>query len=395
MDGPPSYDAAPGSPPYPVPPGADGGVRPRARRIRWLVWYGSAGVVVLVLATLLIWPNQPDPAEQRVLDFLAAVLRGDVTRATAMVTDGSAAGSGIRADDPALLRPTLRGQRWHVASVRLADAMNDYTTDVTVVATIEIPGGHRVSWPFELERAGDGFPWTITDPFVHLGFGAFPLSYVVVNGQRNQHADPHDARGYLLFPGVYRFFDALPAGVTGSTTAFPLMPGTYIVAPGDRAEADGQNLTVPPLTLTPTGQRHAQTAVDTYLDGCAKHRALVTPGCPFGAEYVPEPGHPDYILMDDELKSVTWSVRRHAVVTVQPQGDEFVVVDRRPGLLKLTVTGTDEDSGYTGTASMTCPTRNTVLRLDITPSGTFRVYPEGGRDGTEHLDRDPIAWRSC
>lgn len=375
----------------PVPAGA---VR---RRSRWgrIAWYAVAGAVIVLLTTLLVWPRQPTDAERQVRAFLTAVQRGDVAAAQRLVDDRP----DTRMSSPSFLRSDVLRQRWRVTSVRSDDDADERSYSAEVDATIAVPGGPSVTHRFDLVReSGDG-AWRLRDPYVYLTFGTFPVSYVAINGHREKLPRPgenttYGAR-YVLFPGVYRFFSSAPA-VTHSTRAYPLMPGQYAVRQDDDASAAGPNaLTLPRMRLTGSAQRKAQQAVYDYLDDCVRRAKLVTPGCPFGAESVPEPGRPDRIFYGREIKSTRWKLQRHPEVTIEPVGNEFQVVDRRPGTLKLTVTGTDEDTGFHATTSMSCPTRDGVLRVDVTDSGGFRVYPEGGRYGADRVDRSPIRWQTC
>lgn len=366
----------------------------RQHRGRWTIaWYSVAVAVIAVLTTILVWPHPPNAAERRVRDFLSAVQHGQVARARGMVDAG-----GDKADTSFLTADVAR-QNWQVDAVRSIDPIDDYSYQVRVDATLSVPNGDTASYRFTAEL--DGAKWKVLDPYVYVDVMDFPLPYVAINGHRVElpHRDGETATSmtYTLFPGVYRFFDTAPDSVRHPTAAHLLMPGSYaLMQAGDDYYGGDGNIVVPRMTLTGAAQRSAQRAVDAYLDGCAKSMTkLVEPGCPFGAEYVPEPGHPDRIFADDEVKSATWKVTTYPVVTVQPSGGEFLVVERRAGVAKLTVTGTDRDTGFTAKTSMSCEMGRDVLRVDVTGSGKLRVYPDGGRYGMAHVDRDPFHWETC
>lgn len=372
----------------------------RRHRRRWVIaWYSFAVVVIVVLTTILVWPHRFDSAEQRVQGFLSAVRQGKVARARAMTADPPVHTSDDDAGTPFLTADVLR-QNWQIDSVRSVDEVDDYSTEARVDATISAPNVGTASYRFSVTRHDDGAAWKVQDPYAYVYVRQFPLRYVTINGHRvqlpSQHGQTAPGGRYVLFPGVYRFFDRAPESVRHSSTAHLLMPGNYVVSqPGVSPSEGSHSIVVPRMTLTGAAQRSAQRAVDAYLDDCAKTTVLTTPGCPFGAEYVPEPGKPDRVFFDDEVTSMTWSVTHYPVVTVEPYGGEFVVVDRRPGTVKLTATGTDRDTGFTAKTSITCGTNDNVLRVDITPSGTFRVYPEGGRYGTADVDQDRSHWETC
>ena len=369
----------------------------RRHRGRWTIaWYSFAVVVIVLLTTILVWPHQPNAAEQSVREFLSAVQAGNAMRAEHMATTDAGPGTG----DRSFLTADVLRQHWHIDAVRSVDPADDDMFEATVDAMISTPDGDRASYRFTLERDREGAAWKVADPYVYVSFVDFPLSYVTINGHRVRlrHRDGQTASysTYTLVPGLYRFFDTAAGAVRHSTAAHLLMPGSYnVVQAGDTGYLSGSDITVPRMTLTDAAQRSAQRAVDAYIDDCAKTAKLTTVGCPFGAEYVPEPGRPDYVFMDDEVKSLTWTVRRYPVVTIQPASGEFLVVDRRAGAMKLTVTGTDRDTGFTAKTSMTCDTNDNTLRVEITGSGKFRVYPAGGRYSMADVDHMPIMWQTC
>jgi hypothetical protein len=375
---------------------ANPGTVPASRRSRWgrIAWYSVAGAVIVLLTTLLVWPRQPTRAERRVRDFLTAIQRGDAAAAQRMVDEQP----DTRETDRSFLRADVLRQRWHVTSVRSDDDADERSFSA-VDATISVPGGRSVSYRFELTRETSDDAWRLQDPYVYLTFGAFPVSYVAINGHREQLPRPNGnvsyGGRYVLFPGVYRFFSS-GSGVTHPASSYPLMPGRYTVRQaGDVPVATPNTLVLPRMRLTGAAQRDAQQAVYDYLDDCVRRAKAVTPGCPFGVESVPEPGRTDRIFSGREIESARWRMQRRPEITIEPVGDEFQVVDRRPGKLTLTVTGADEDTGFHATTSISCPTRDGVLRVDVTGTGTFRVYPEGGRYGEEHVDRSTIRWRTC
>jgi hypothetical protein len=374
-----------------VPVAVPGDSRLRTARRRSITWYAVAGVIIVLLLGILVWPGSPNPAERQVRAFLTAIQRGDVAAARALVAD-----EPDSAADDSFLRAAAPRQRWHIDSVRVVPSATG-AWESPVDATISTAGGRTASYRFTAVRSADG--WRLRDPYVYLTFGTFPLPYVDVDGHRKalpETAARVERVGTLvLLPGVHRFFVSAPDTVTVPRSGYPLMPGTYALGQPDAIVLDGTPVTLPPTTLTAAAQRQAQRQVDAYLDACATHRRLVTPGCPFGAESVPVPGHPDQVFSGAEVTSVAWTVIRHPVVTVQPDGNEFSVADRRPGLVKLTVTGTDRQTGVHATTTLTCPTRDGVLRVDLTDSGGLRLYPEGGRHPGDDLGKQDFRWPTC
>lgn len=374
-----------------VPGAVPGDARLRSARRRSITWYAVAGVIIVLLLGILVWPGAANPAERQVRAFLSAIQRGDVAAATAVVDDEPDSSA-----DDSFLRVAVSRQRWHLDSVRAVPSALG-PGESLVDATISTAGGRTASYRFTVFRSGDD--WRLRDPYVYLTFGTFPLPYVDVDGHRK--ALPETAArvarvGKLaLLPGVHRFFASAPDTVTVARSGYPLMPGTYVLRQPDAIVLDGTPVTLPPTTLTAEAQRQAQHQVDAYLDACATHRRLVTPGCPFGAESVPVPGHPGQVFSGAEVTSVSWAVVWHPVITVQPDGNEFSVADRRPGLVKLTVTGTDRQTGVHATTTLTCPTRDGVLRVDLTDSGGLRLYPEGGRHAGDDLGRQDFRWPTC
>ncbi|WP_030445447.1 hypothetical protein [Actinocatenispora sera] len=382
-------DDAPGDD---APAAVPGGARLRSARRRTIAWYAVAGVIIVLLVGALVWPGAPDPAERQVRAFLAAIQRGDVAAAGALAADEP----DPSADD-SFLRASAPRQRWRITSVRAVPGATG-AGETAVDATISTAAARTASYRFTVVRSGAG-GWRLRDPYVYLSFGTFPLPYVDVDGHRKAlpetAARVARAGTLVLFPGVHRFFASAPDTVTVPRAGYPLMPGTYVLRQPDAPGPDGTPVTLPRTTLTARAQRQAQREVDAYLDACARHRALVTAGCPFGARSVPVPGHPGQVFRGAEVTSVAWAVVRHPVVAVQPDGNEFSVADRRPGLVRLTVTGTDRQTGVHATTTLTCPTRDGALRVEVTDSGGLRIYPEGGRHPGDDLDDQDFRWPTC
>lgn len=319
------------------------------------------GVVIAVLVGWIVVAaaTEPDP-ESVVEDFLTAVADKDVDGALELV---SRYGYGVPYGDGAtfLTAEAIAGD-WWVASVR--EVEREYGSSARVEAVLAGPGG-TAKGEFEVDKYDE--EWLLTDPFVGVRFPASPLGYVQVNGKVLERSNGgSDQQAYSLFPGVYRFYDAVPDVVD--------TPGTELVAafPLPESASNEDKLVVPAaLTAGDDVVQRARREMTRRIDECAGFATAVPyGGCPFATDgEIDTPGGKRVT----DLHGLKWTVARQPVVTLtDDRTDEltpgFAVTVTEPGAVTLTGTGTDTDDRLTK-FTVTCDIDLTGYRAQVSADG--------------------------
>ncbi|ADD45623.1 hypothetical protein [Stackebrandtia nassauensis] len=372
----------------------------RTHRKRWILITAPVAVVALLaLVTYLVWPQLTDPAAATIRDYLTAIRDGDASRARELAEgdDGTSA-----VDDEAstrFLADDALGAEWSIDTVKSTGEVTADTLTAYVKTTISTPDGERATHTFQVHNNDDG-SWDIIDPYVTAVFSPSLVPYVDVNGAKKNitgYEAPEDhvsEATFLLFPGAYRFYESVPKVIDYDAPTIPLLTGNLNVGFGGDDVSYGVNpVKLPAMTLTKSGQKTAQKLVNDYIDDCAKKTKALTPGCPFGAEYVLIPDKPGYAYDEDSVKNVKWKVIDYPVITAVHDATVFAISDRQRGTVKLTATGTED--GVTATSTAECEIIDTEFNLEITKKGKLRLFPEGGRTDLDDVDPDGLRWSTC
>jgi len=334
-------------------------------------------LAVALLATWLLWPTPPatpeaTEAEVRVTQFLTALRDHDVDAAMDM-TSGVQTGA-----DPSFLVPSAISDDWDFRQIRERYSYQDEPVDIEVEAVLVDAEGYEYPTTFYLERTSVDEPWILREPFALVSFPVTALAYVEANGVRlpEPYDDPDDYNPpqFAMFPGSYRFYSNV----------------------GSVAEVDSQSVTLAGgavhMVETPAvrlvDEAAAQSAIDAYVDDCAKLPDLIVGGCPFGADRVPVPDDDEYIF--STVSKVEWKVVEYPIVTVVGSG--LVVTDRQAGMIELTATSAGSDPQV---SVLDCRIVTDRLAIRVLPDGQLRVYPEGYAGRLSEVESDLIERRTC
>ena len=349
------------------------------------------GAVIVVAVAWIAWPAPKEPVPEPtevVLAYLDAIRDGDVAGALAMT------GHHPEGDTAVFLQPGALDRNWSVTATRAKEVMGDWTDDTTVDVNITAADGRIASGTFSLTREDVGGPWTLANPFIRAVFRPSPLWYVEVNGvtapyELPQEASGVDSRGpgFLLLPGVYRFYSDVPGLLDVDAPTLPLLPGS--AAYDDIAST--VEIPAPNMTVAPEGEQAVQRAVNALIDECAALHVLVTEGCPFGVRTLDSGDSRDNFTA---AKEVDWSIDPYPIVAAAPESEALALTDRRKGTATLTATGyTNPDPPKRVT--MTCDVVTTTLEAGVLPGGELRVIPSGHRFRADGYSADPILWDTC
>lgn len=367
-------------------------------------WWISSGVMLAIAVVPWIPSSDSESdAPEVVTAYLEAARLGDIETALDL------AGSHPKGEEARFLAPDAVSDEWRLVDVDEllyddGEYDDEHQEQATVEATIETTAGDEATASFEMTRA-HGQDWKISDPFVTVNIGPSLLWYTDVNGVTAPYPDLRrsakndevaEFATYLLLPGAYRFYADVPDIVTWrdeKPASTPLLSGDHHVDFDDGHTMD--QVTIPQLRLSTSGQKAVATAMRDYIDGCADIAATAVAGCPFGVERVPDPRDDDYYL--DTLKKIEWSVTEYPTLTAVAGTGSVAITDRRRGTAELTVLGveTEDSPGTPVEATIACDIDTSRLAAGILPDGTTRIYPQGMRFQLDDFDRDPILWETC
>lgn len=307
--------------------------RPGGAARRFPVGPVVAGLVVAIVAvwiTVAVVTDR-DP-EETVEAYLDALQDKDVEGALALVTR---LGYGVPyGDDAAFLTPDAIRDDWWVVSVREID--REYSSKARVEAVIAGPDG-TAKGEFVVQEDDD--EWLLSDPFLQVQFPSSPLSYIRVNDQivpRTTYNSENTA--YALFPGTYRFYEAVPDVVkTGGTDEVVVFP------PPD--DAGYRPTVVVPANLTAEERvvERVQDAVRARVDACAEFATAAPADCPFATDG--EIDTPAGVRVN-RLHGLEWTVKTQPVVELTDDragqtSQGFSMRATEPGTVTLTGQGTD------------------------------------------------------
>lgn len=304
------------------------------------------GVIVAVVAVWITVAavTHRDP-EETVEDYLTAIAEKDVAGALELV---SRFGYGVPyGDDAVFLTPEAISDDWWVESVTEID--REYSSTARVKAVIAGPGGTAES---EFVVSEDDDEWLMSDPFVRVQFPGSPLSYIQVNDKIVPRArDYLDYQSYILFPGLYRFYQSVPDVVGAPKT------DAVMAFPPESSAGRNESVVVPSaLTAGTKTVEEAQLAVRNRIDECA---GFATPApnidCPFATDG--EIDTPDGRRVTG-LHSLKWTVETYPEVAMADDRSNetvpgFVVSAREPGTVALSGSGVDTD-GNPAMFAVTC-----------------------------------------
>lgn len=308
------------------------------------------GTVVagLVVALIAVWitvavATDRDP-EETVEAYLDALQDKDVEGALALVTR---LGYGVPyGDDAAFLTADAIRDDWWVVSVREID--REYSSTARVEAVIAGPDG-TATGEFVVQEDDD--EWLLEDPFLQVQFPSSPLSYIRVNNQivpRTAYSSENTA--YALFPGTYRFYEAVPDVVkTKGTDEVVVFP------PPDDARYRETAVVPANLTVEDKVVKRVQDAVKEKVDACAEFATAAPDDCPFATDG--EIDTPAGVRVND-LHSLEWTVKTQPVVELTDDRSDqyaqgFALRATEPGTVTLTGKGIDTADKPT-TFTVTC-----------------------------------------
>ncbi|MGO4534635.1 hypothetical protein [Leifsonia sp. 2MCAF36] len=247
------------------------GAPKRRIRVRWY-WWALAAVAVLCtaagamlsVATIAVVQDMPRTVVAR---YLEALVHGNAREA--MKLGGITAGSG----DILLNDAAYKGASDRITSFTLGRPVSRGGV-TTVEATVQ-EGDRPYSRTFRVERAG-GVPWLtlwklapVTPETVRVEVdGPAGLTYTVGGAAAHDKVQKLSLRA---LPGSY------PVKVTSPSSEFTFPGGVAISHPVNET-ADP---TVFAAQLSATGATDAQTAVESWLDGCLASQAAAPANCPF------------------------------------------------------------------------------------------------------------------
>lgn len=305
-------------------------------------------VAGLVVALVAVWitvavATDRDP-EETVEAYLDALQDRDVEGALELVTRlGYGVPYGARA---AFLTADAIRDDWWVVSVREID--REYSSKARVEAVIAGPDG-TAKGEFVVQEDDD--EWLLSDPFLEVQFPASPLSFIRVNDRivpRTAYTD--ETTSYALFPGTYRFYEAVPDVVKTKGT-----DEVIVFPPPD--DAGYQQTVVVPANLTAAGKvvDRVRAAVEDAIDACAEFATAAPAECPFATDG--EIDTPDGVRVD-HLHSLEWTVKTQPVVELTDERADryttgFAVRATEPGTVTLTGKGTDT-ADKPATFTVTC-----------------------------------------
>lgn len=310
------------------------------------MWPMVVGLVVAVVATWVIVAvaTSRDP-EDTVEDYLTAIADEDVAGALELVL---LAGYG---DTTTFLTPEAISDDWRVESVT-ETYRADHTADVKAVITG--PGG-SASGVFTVREFDD--EWLLENPFVSVEFPASPVSYLQVNDQLVPRPKTEPG-SYLLFPGLYRFYQTIPDVVTApKAEAVAALP-----------QRNNSAKVVSPQELTPGKKPSAEVArqLKAFIDDCAGFTTAAPYDCPFAADW--EIHTPDGKRVAD-LYGLAWTVEKYPVVELT---SGFTLRVTEPGTVRLTGSGTDTDDNQV-TFTVTCAIDLTDPKATVDADGALRL----------------------
>ncbi|HEY8472661.1 MAG TPA: hypothetical protein VIL37_08495 [Natronosporangium sp.] len=342
---------------------------PRRRR---LLLAAALAVALVAAVGIVLARRGPGPVEV-VEEFFAAIRARDVERALSYV---GRRGSGVPyGEAAAFLHPDAIADGWWLREVRAGGT--NLAGDLRMRVSIEDERGHAEGF---IEVSDSGGEWKLVSPFVTVGFGPNPFSYLQVNDRvltDQQRSDPQliDRRPvhYQLLPGRYRFFGELAGSATEPGPAQLLLP-----TPAPRlGTEDAVPVTVPPLRFPEPTQAAAQRRLNELLDDCTTFAVREPPGCPFAAA--------SSLEYDggwvDSFHDISWRVVRYPEVRlIDPGGAErgpgLLVEVADPGVIRFAATGLDE-RGALVEVDVDCEITGEYLRATLGPDGTPEVAVVG------------------
>lgn len=305
--------------------------------VAWLKAHRTAAavtaglVVVAVVATVVTVAAAGKDPEDVVREYLDAIRAGDTETALAIAGEPNTSGK------LAFLTADALADDWTVDRVVERHRHEDEVdVDVTLRAGEETEEGR-----FHLTASEDG--WRMEAPFVEaelwvgdldvveLGTVAKPVEGVKGNGAGTVRV--------VLFPGVYRPYASL-------ADRFTTTPTTIMAVPQQK------DTTLPvelEFALTKTGAANVNGAIARYVTDCAAKTGVEPDGCPFNAE----PLQYRYA----EVQNVTWSVVTLPEASFLKQRSPERAINpvlRRPGVVRMTVTGIAEDGAPPTTVTVDC-----------------------------------------
>ncbi len=310
-------------------------------------------VVVAVVATAVTVSALGKEPTDVVAEYLDAIQAGDTETALEI------AGEPDTGNRLAFLTPDALTADWTVdALAERHRTEGEVDVDVTLRAGEETEQGR-----FHLTDDGDG--WRIESPFVAVDLWTGDLDVVELGSARQPVEKAKDAgrlrTRLLLFPGAYQLYPSM-----ADRLAFA--PSTIIVTP----RPEGNTFDVQPeVTLTNEGADAANDVLTRYVTDCAAKTGAEPAGCPFNAE--------EQLYGYEDVQDVTWElVHAPAASFAQSRDLSRLVapVSRRPGLVRLTVTGVEDDGAAPTTVTTECEFDIDSLGITTTIDGFGVVHDE-------------------
>lgn len=337
----------------------------RTRRALLLGGCVAATMIVLLTGVLArpAAPEEESEAVRTVRDFLTALQQRSPARALEIAgVDTPPTGPQAR-----FLAADAMSDEWEIRSLEEQGTYGE-AVRATVVVTIAGPDGSTARSALGLDRDDEKGAWTVARPFAEVRFVESVLRYVDVNGVRVPIEPGQLVETYLLFPGFYRFYGDLPAGLDAHFEDLLLLPG----------------MAVPPVyptavAINEVGERLVQRQVEAHIDRCVQSTRRVPVGCPFGAEsYAQLPGFSIFWEFGTEVE---WAVVEYPVVAAVLAGDHISITDRQRGVVQLRAAPRSyelHDSGLEELGPvvlLTCQMATTGLAATFTAAGEPTIEP--------------------
>jgi hypothetical protein len=295
----------------------------------WREWFGRHRRAVLIVAGVLVVglvatfsglaiasPGPKDVVE----DYLDALRAGDTDAALDIVGKPN---PGSRLD---FVTTDAMADGWTVDAVVVRnerDSGNSAEADVDVTISTKKKTESTQGRFHVVERDGE---WRIDSPFVVATLEVRGMDTITLGRvTRTVRVEPTGGVPVLLFPGAYR-------PELGNRVS--LSPNEFIAAPTPDEEFT-QGF-APTMELTDEGVEQAQRAVDAHIDACVQRAEVEPTDCPFSAD--------NLVGYWAEVKSVAWQVTAYPEGVFEPSDTGgFRMITRKPGTVRLTGTGFEED----------------------------------------------------